>query len=181
MPLPPLLGEGSPHLPLLLHAVRGSSHCLGGSPSVASWSGVPPPSVSCMSYAERARCLGGTTSFSSCFAPTPPPFPARDTLGVPAAWGVPLHCPPGSGVPPLPLLNVVRKVRTLPFGGGSSLSSALRIRAVAAHGLLGVAPSLPCPRAGCARFWVEGPPSSSVPWPRARGARCHVWGSSLNP
>ena len=50
----------------------------------------------------------------------------------------------------------------------------LRLPALVARGLLGVAPSLPFPRTGCARCWVGGPHSSSGPWPSARGVRCRV-------
>ena len=42
-------------------------------------------------------------------------------------------------------------------------------------------PSLPCRCEGYARCWVGGPPSSSILWPRARGARCRVLGSPSAP
>ena len=109
-----------------------------------------------------------------------PSSPACLAQGAHAAWGVIPLGPLGQGVPTLPLLHGVRwehtligggappfsllargpphlpllhavhEVHTLPFGGGPPPYSDLRMRVVVARGLLGVAPSCPCPRAGCA-------------------------------
>ena len=57
--------------------------------------------------------------------------------------------------------------------GGVSPSSALSLRAVVAHGLLRVAPSLPCLCTGSVRCWVGGTPTPPAPglalWARAAG------------
>ena len=153
---------GSPPPFPLLHVVRKGHTLLRGPPPSTPWSG-SPPSLSCKPCTGSARFLGGTPP-SPSWSGVPPPLPLlyamhwkRTLLG-----GCPAVAFLVQGTPPLPLLNAVREVHMLQFRGPLPSSSPWLCTRVA-RCLVVAVPFLPCPRAGCARCWVGGLPSSSIP------------------
>ena len=105
-----------------------------------------------MPYARRAHCSGGAPPSTSWSGVLPPSVSCKPCAGR-------AHCS---------------------LGGFHSFSYPW-MHAGVAHCLAEVAPYLPFPRAGCARCWVGGSPSSSIPRPCSWGARFRVWGSPSGP
>ena len=158
---------------------------------MASWSGFPPPSLVFMTCAGSACCSEGIPLVSYGSRPPHPPFLAYHALGAQDAQEVPCPLFPHSAPPPLHCRSSMCYVCMLPFGG-SPPSSVLRMYEEDALGLLEVPPPPPN-RAWVARnAWKSplrtargshallgrGTPSSFELWLRARGTRCHIWGSS---